>query len=161
VNAILPPDQAAFLFHLAAPEIRSGEMEGRWRLIGIEWPYARIAVSAAARPVAPTEYAFRFTCDGYPVNPVTARPWDDRASRPLEPRLWPGGRSVVPSVFRPEWNAGACLYLPADRLSIVGHPNWRVEHPSRLWRPDRGIVCYLEQLHDLLNSTDYTGLRGS
>lgn len=160
MNAVLPPDRAALQFHLAGPEFRCGEMEGRWRLLGLEWPCVRIAVAAAPRPGAPSEYAFRFTCDGYPVNPVSAQPWDEQGMRPLEGRRWPGGRGVVPSVFRPDWQMGHCLYLPADRLSIVGHPNWRVQHPSRLWRPERGIVCYLEQIHDLLASSDYTGLRG-
>lgn len=161
MNAITPPDRSAFQFHLVGPEFRCGEMEGRWRLLGIEWPFVRIAVAAAPRPVSPAEYAFRFTCDGYPINPVTAQPWDERMTRPLEARLWPGGRGVVQSVFRPEWLGGSCLYVPTDRLSIAGHPAWRTQHPSRLWRPERGIVCYLEQIHDLLAATDYTGLRGS
>jgi hypothetical protein len=159
MNAVVRPDQAALQFHLGRAEFRSGEMEERWRLLAIEWPYVRVAVTADPRPGAPPEYAFRFTCDGYPVNPVTAQLWDEQGGRPLEGRLWPGGRGVVSSVFRPEWQAGRCLYLPADRISIIGHPNWLVEHPSRLWRPERGIVCYLEQIHDLLASTDYLGLR--
>jgi hypothetical protein len=160
VNAILSPDRLALEFHLAGSEFRCGEMEGRWRFLALQWPWARIAVTAAPRPGAPSEYAFRFTCDGYPVNPVVGQLWDEADMRPLEARLWPGGRGVVQSVFRPEWLMGICLYLPADRLSINGHPNWRSEHPSRLWRPERGITCYLEQIHDLLDSSDYTGLRG-
>jgi hypothetical protein len=161
VNAVLSPDRAALQFHLAASEFRCGEMEGRWRLLGIEWPYVRIAVAAPSRVGAPSEYVFRFTCDGYPVNPATAQPWDEQKMLPLEGRFWPGGRVVVPSVFRPDWQMGRCLYIPADRLSIIGHPDWLNQHPSRLWRAERGIVCYLEQIHDLLDSPDYTGLRGS
>lgn len=161
MNAVVSPDWTAFRFHLAGAEFRCGEMEGRWRLIGSEWPFVRIAVTASMRLGAPLEYVFRFTCDGYPINPVTAQPWDEQSSQPLQARAWPGGRGVVAAVFRPEWQMGRCLYLPADRLSIVGHPAWLSEHRSRLWRPERGIVHYLEQIHDLLDSKDYTGVRGS
>ena len=74
---------------------------------------------------------------------------------------WPYGRVIVPSVFRPEWRQGLCLYLPCDRLSFEGHVNWSNEHPARLWNPERGIVCYLEQLYELLTSKDYTGTRST
>ena len=35
---------------------------------------------------------------------------------------------MVPSVFRPEWKQGLCLYLPCDRMSIEGHEAWRNDH---------------------------------
>jgi hypothetical protein len=90
--------------------------------------------------------------------PATAQPWDLIANAALPSSQWPTGRAIVPSVFRPQWKNGSCLYLPCDRMSIEGHGNWHNEHPARLWNPSRGIVCYLEQLHDLLNSNDYTGI---
>ena len=63
----------------------------------------------------------------------------------------------MPSVFR---HSGRMeLAVPALR------PDWRSratltgrhEYPTRLWTIAR-LVCYLEQLHDLLNSIDYTAL---
>jgi hypothetical protein len=92
---------------------------------------------------------------------VTARPWDLAANAPLPGNRWPTGRSIVPSVFRPGWKSGECLYLPCDRLSIEGHDQWRNEHPSRLWKPERGITCYVEQVYELLNQSDYTGAAGA
>ena len=74
---------------------------------------------------------------------------------------WPAGRSIVPSVFRTEWKGGQCLYLPCDRMSIEGHGDWIHKHPNRLWQSQRGIICYLEQLYDLLNQDDYSGVRGA
>ena len=59
------------------------------------------------------------------------------------------------SVFRPNWKAGSALYLPCDRESIRGHDNWRNEMPSKIWDPAKGIVHYLELVHELLNSADY------
>ncbi len=155
------PDRLLLEQDIATPEFRCGEIEGRWRHISTAWPHVIIAVSADARPGAPGEYAFRFECSGYRQIPVTAQPWDVLADAPLLFGLWPTGKSILPSIFRPDWKGGQCLYLPCDRLSIAGHDNWRNEHPSRLWQSHRGIICYLEQLYDLFYQGDYSGIRGA
>jgi hypothetical protein len=157
----VPPDRLLLETDLAAPEFRCGQIKGKWRHVSTVWPFSFFVVSAAERPNAPTEYAFRFECTGYRQVPVTAQPWDLNANARLPPARWPTGRHLVPSVFRPEWLGGQCLYLPCDRMSINGHPNWLHEHPNRLWQPERGIICYLEQLYDLLNQSDYSGIRGT
>lgn len=151
------PDASLLSSDLAAPEFRFGEIAGQWRHVSTQWPYAVLAVAAAPRLGSPGEYGFRFECSGYRRTPATAQPWDLDANAPLPAARWPTGRSIVPSVFRPKWKSGRCLYLPCDRISIEGHSNWRAEHPSRLWDPQRGIICYVEQIFDLLNSSDYTG----
>ncbi len=127
----------------------------------IDWPVVYIAVAAAERVGSPPEWWFRFDCSGYPQQPPTARPWDAEANQPLPARRWPTGRSRVPAVFRPDWKDGTCLYLPCDRIAAAGHENWRTEHPSLIWSPGRGVVLYLEELHALLNSSDYTGVRNA
>jgi len=157
----IPPDRKLLEDDLVTPEFRCGEIEGKWRHIRISWPYALFAVIAAERPNAPPEYGFRFECTGYRQVAVTGCPWDLEKDRPLPPPRWPTGRSIVPSVFRPDWKDGQCLYLPCDRMSIEGHPNWITQYPNRLWQPVRGIICYLEQLYDLLNQSDYSGVRGA
>lgn len=157
MSIVVAPDNALLLRDLAAPEFRCGEIAGFWRHVATNSPFATLAVSAAPRDGSPNEYGFRFECSGYRRNPVTGRPWDIAANGPLAANRWPTGRSIVSSVFRPEWKSGQCLYLPCDRMSIEGHGNWHNEHPSRLWNPERGIICYVEQLYDLLNSNDYTG----
>lgn len=154
-----PPDRALLEQDLAAPEFRCGEIEGRWRRVAICWPHVILAVSAPVRPGAPVEFGFRFECTGYRQNPVIGQPWDIDQSRPLPAARWPTGPSMVSAVFRPDWKQGHCLYLPCDRMSIQGHDNWRNEHPSRLWQPERGIVCYLEQIYELFHQSDYSGLR--
>jgi hypothetical protein len=161
MNAVKSPDQLVLEQHVSAPEFRCGQMEGRWRHVATSWPNVLIAVGAAQRPNAPNEYGFRFECTGYPQSPPTCQPWDLTANAPLPAQRWPTGRSIVPSVFRPGWRNGTCLYLPCDRTAIEGHVNWQHEHAGRLWNPVRGIVCYLEQLHDLLIQDDYTGVAGS
>ncbi len=155
------PDRLLLERDLVAPDFRCGEAEGRWRLLARAWPYATVAVAAAPRPASPAEFCFRFECSGYPQQAVTAQPWDPAAGGPLPAHRWPRGKTILPSVFRPEWQGGTCLYLPCDRISMNGHEMWAHQHPNRLWQPSRGIVCYLEQLHDLLNQNDYSGAAGA
>jgi hypothetical protein len=161
MNAPIAPGLALLEQDLAAPEFRCGEIEGRWRRVATAWPHTIVAVAAPPRQRAPGEFVFRFECSGYRQNPVTALPWDIAANGPLPPNRWPTGTSIVPSVFQPGWKNGQCLYLPCDRMSIDGHDQWRSQHPSRLWQPARGIICYLEQIYELLNQGDYSGLAGA
>lgn len=157
MNAPANPSQLLLARDLAAPEFRCGQVDGRWRLISQSWPHVVIAVSAAPRPDSPVEFGLRFECSGYPQVAVTAQPWNLATDVPLAAHLWPRGKLILPSVFRPEWKGGTCLYLPCDRVSMNGHEVWVRQHPNRLWQPARGIICYLEQVHDLLNQDDYTG----
>jgi hypothetical protein len=146
---------------LAASAFRRGEIQGQWRHVATHWPYVIIAIAAAERPGAPSEFGFRFECSGYRQRAPTAQLWDLEQDGTLAAAKWPAGKLIVPSVFRPDWKEGQCLYLPCDRRSIEGHDDWHHKYPSRLWQPQRGIVCYLEQIYDLLNQSDYTGVRRS
>jgi len=161
MNTPLSPGEALLHQDLAAPEFRCGEIDGRWRHVSTNWPYAIIAVSAPERPRSPVEYAFRFECSGYRQSPVTAQPWDIQDSTSLAAGQWPAGPVMVSAVFRPDWKNGQCLYLPCDRMSIDGHGDWRVVYPSRLWQSERGIICYLEQIYELFHQSDYSGTRSS
>ncbi len=146
------PDERAFRADVAKAAFRLGELEARWRLVGIVWPYALIGVTAKDG----CEYVLRFNCEGYPQSPPTAGPWDLERNAILAFDRWPhsnGGR--VASVFRTGWKGGSALYLPCDRESIRGHDNWRNEMPSKIWDPAKGIIHYLELVHELLNSADY------
>jgi len=82
--------------HLDAGPFQSGVDRGRWRLLALAWPHVVIAVSAAERVAAPSEYAFRFECTGYPQTAPTAQPWSEANGAPLPHDRWPGGRLRVP-----------------------------------------------------------------
>jgi hypothetical protein len=155
------PAQQLLVRDLAAADIRCGEIEGRWRRVAFQWPHVIFAFSAPPRPNAPLEFGLRFECSGYRQTPVTGQPWEFDTNGPLPKAKWPTGQKIVSSIFRPDWKEGHCLYLPCDRMSIEGHPNWINEHPARLWQPDRGIICYLEQIYDLFNQSDYAGVVGA
>lgn len=161
MNVVVPPDSLLLQQDLAAPEFRCGEIEERWRHIYTRWPHVVIAISAPPRPNGPPEFAFRFECTGYRQTPVSAQPWGITTDAPLQFPKWPTGPSIIPSIFRTGWKNGHSLYLPCDRMSIEGHDGWRTQHPSRLWQPSRGIICYLEQLYDLFHQSDYSGVLGS
>ena len=154
-------DERVFRAHLQAGPFQNGVARGKWRLVDINWPYALIAVTAAPRSGAPSAYVVRFDLAGYPQSEPTARPWDSERDAPLPEGFWPAGRTRVPSVFRPDWQGGTALYLPCDRVSIQGHDGWRTQHPHMLWKPTGDITQYLEIVHELLTSSDYTGVRST
>ena len=155
------PDERVFLDHVGRGAFQSGVARGCWRLISVDWPHALIAVAAAPRPNGPKEYALRFELTNYPQTAPTARPWDAESNNPLADGKRPHGRSRVPMAFRTDWKGGIALYIPCDRQAIEGHDGWRNQHPSMIWDPSKNITLYLKVVHELLNSSDYTGLRGS
>lgn len=156
------PDESVLRGHIAAGPFQSGVDRGWWRLVAIDWPYVIIAVSATPREKCPSEYSFRFECSNYPQDAVTAQPWDMDRNTPLDGSKWPTGRSRIPPAFNPGWKGGQCLYLPCDRLAIEGHAGWVNQHPNMIWKANSSdITLYLGILHDLLNSSDYTGPRSS
>lgn len=151
----MSPDQRAFEADLAKPAFRLGVAQGRWRHLSTQWPFALFAVTAADGE----EHVLRLNCGGFPEEPPTGGPWDAQTNMILAFDRWPRGRGGrLSAVFRPDWQAGSALYLPCDRVSIAGHPNWHSEMPSKIWRPRDGITQYLELVHELLNCTDYSPL---
>lgn len=152
------PDERAFRADIERSAFALGQLEGRWKLLSLEWPIAVIDVAAKDE----CRYALRFDLSGFPEAPPTARPWDAQQGVPLPFERWPrslGGR--LGTVFRPSWKSGTALYLPCDREAIAGHDNWRTEMPSKIWRPSVGIVHYLELVHELLNCGDYAAPLGA
>jgi hypothetical protein len=154
-------DERVFLAHLEDGPFLSGVDRGRWRLVSVNWPYAVIAVSAAPREGAPDEYAFRFQLTNYPETGPTAMLWDAERGAQLDFKQYPTGCSRAQMAFRTDWNGGQALYLPCDRVAIQGHEPWRTQHPSMIWSPTDNITKYLGIIYDLLNSDDYTGVRGA
>lgn len=147
------PDERAFRADVEAAAFLVGTADGRWRLITIVWPYAWIGVTAKDG----REFVLRFNAAGFPNAPPTATLWDLNCNVQLGASLWPRGQGGrLQAVFRTDWKAGSALYLPCDREAIAGHENWRTQMPAKIWRPSVGIVQYLELVHELLHSRDYT-----
>jgi len=152
------PDERRFRGDLESGAYLLGAALRRWRLLRIGWPHALIAVSAAPRPNAPAEFVLRFDLTGYPQAAPTARLWDDATNTELPENRWPAGTRVS-CVFRPraQWPK-PCLYLPCDRMSAEGHTDWPQQYAGEIWKPDSTIAHYLNQVSELLMSSDYTGL---
>lgn len=154
-------DEQILREHIAAGPFQSGVELKKWQLVSIDWPHAVISITATPHEGWPAAYSFRFECTNYPDSPVTAQPWDLDNILPLNPGKWPGGTERFIKVFNPGWKEGQCLYLPCDRISMEGHPDWLIKHPHLIWKPDSNITLYLGAVHELLNSSSYTGPRGS
>lgn len=134
--------------HFRSGRFISGQARGRWRLVDAAWPHPLIEVSARDG----RKFFLRFDCNGYPDTPPTATFWDVERCHMLADNLWPrGGR--VSQAFNPGWKGGMALYIPCDRQSIEGHPNWLAEYPWMIWMPARGLTQYLEAVHELLQSS--------
>lgn len=157
------PDERTFRQHIARGRFLLGVDRGDWRLVRDGWPDPIITVAAATRDGAPTEFAFRFDLNGYPASGPTSEPWDIDADTPLAHDLWPAGIGRVEAVFNPGWKPnpnGHALYHPIDRLAVVGHTEWSTQDPANIWDPSRmEIVDYLKVIHDLLHSSQYSGIR--
>ena len=143
-------DERAFREHVERPDVQLGVIKGQWRLLRVAWPTADFAVTARDG----VEWGFRFLLDGYPARLPNARPCDLATGAALASANWPQGTGRVAAAFNPRWNAGA-LYVPCDRLALPGHAQWAEMHRELLWSPSRGIVHYLEIIHDLLASFAY------
>lgn len=151
----MPPDEREFRAHTSAGRFSSGVDAGEWRLVSIEWPHVIIAISAAVRENAPSEYFFRFELSGYPNVAATAGVWnldEHRVATEAErPKV-----TYLPSPFRSDWmNA---LYIPCDRIAVQTHTAWPNEYPGDLWDPAKGISKYLIYVHLRLHEDAYTGL---
>jgi hypothetical protein len=152
----MTPDELAFREHVLGAKFQAGVDAGRWRLLDITWPTARLAIGAASRADSPEEFFFRFELTGYPAV-ATACPIDIATGQTLSAEKRPKGE-LVGWAFRPDWHEGRALYVPWDRLSIVGHPDWPTKHAGKLWSEGEGIVSYLRHTHELLASEDYLGV---
>ena len=144
------PDERAFRADVAKPAFRLAQAEGRWRLVQIAWPFVQIAVRASDAH----DYVLRLNCAGYPQDPPTGGPWDADTEKSFRSTVAAKQRGPSGHRVRPDWKGGTALYLPCDRESIAGHDNWRLELPSKIWRPATGINQYLELVHELLNCPD-------
>lgn len=135
--------------HLHSGRFVAGVVSGRWSLIDFSWPFVQIGI----RAVDGRQFVLRFDCTGYPDQAPTARLWDTQIQQPLAFPRWPkGGR--VGQMFNPGWKDGAAVYIPCDRQAIEGHNNWFAEYPWLIWNPERGLVQYIQAVHETLQSSE-------
>lgn len=149
------PDERALIQSIESANFRIGEIEDHWNLIKREGIILFISVRAKDKQ----DYIFRLDCSNYPQVPPTGGLWDSLTNDTLSANKWPTSkteRGIVKSVFRPDWHGGKSIYFPCDRLSMAAHPEWSIRYPSMTWRQSEGIVRYLEIIHEILNSNDYS-----
>jgi hypothetical protein len=158
-------DAAERLAHdLVSGAFLAGEDQGRWRLVARDGVVVYIAVSAPRRGDAPSEYVLSIDCCGYPDAPPIGVFWDVEKGAELADELWPRLSQTPPDQsFRTDWRpAGATtrrsLYIVTDGLTVASKAAvWLPAHQLEIWRPEVGIACYLEVVHDRLDSPRYLG----
>ena len=153
----MSPDERVFREHLKRAAFTRGVDERRWRLLRIAWPHVWIAVRAALRDGAPEEFVLRFELSNYPTAAPTATPWDEVTGAMLAAAGRPKGNRVG-MALKAEWEGGVALYIPCDRIAIVGHGAWVAQHPAWIWDSSKDITLYLRLVHEMLNDEDYTGV---
>lgn len=149
-DAGVPADHAKLLEHLEQGAFVMGEMNGRWSLRDICWPFVFVDVRARDK----REFTLRLQCDGYPDLPTGAF-WDPVHNAWLPAHLWPRSGERFGAALRTDWQGGTALYIPCDRKSIAGHEQWLLLHPAWTWDPSIGISRYLEVVWTMLNGQDY------
>lgn len=155
---VVAPDERALRVHLAGGRFHAGAEAGRWRLLSLEWPIAIVAVSAAPRDGAPSDFAIRFELSGYPNTAPTGGIWDVDADVSLPADRRPKGDRVAPLFRSDGWVGGAtAMYAPWDRMGLQAHSDWLQKYPKSAWNAHRDLVFILENVHELLNADDYLG----
>jgi len=149
-DASLPLDHAKLLNHLEQAPFVMGEMNDRWCLRDISWPFVFLDVRARDN----RQFTLRLQCDGYPGLPTGAF-WDSVNSSWLPSHRWPRTGARFGAALRTDWQGGTALYIPCDRNSIAGHEQWLQLHPAWAWDPIIGIARYLEVVWTMLNGEDY------
>jgi len=147
----LAPDELSLRSDLRAARFLAGEDRGRWKLRKIVWP--KVFIDVFARDGV--AYSLRLDVSEYPATAPTGSFWDPETDKLLAFARWPQGGERIRLAFRTDWKDGTALYIPCDRLSIVGHDGWLTQYPQLLWDPRKGITKYLEVVQDLLHSKDY------
>ena len=155
----MPPDERVFRDHVIGARFQDGVGRGRWWMVGdIAWPVVTVAVAAAPRDNAPSEYVLRFGLTGYPESAPTATPWNAKTGEVLEEAQRPKGERVG-HVFRSDLDGGTFLYAPFDRVALDRyHSDWRKQYPRQAWNAARNLAWLLQILHEMLNNDDYTGI---
>lgn len=154
----MAPDERTLRAHLEQARYQVGVEAGQWRLLGLTWPHATFALSAASRSDSPAEFVLRLDVTGYPHSAPTGSLWDTDSECSLDAARRPKGDRAA-HVFRTDgWAGGAtAMYAPWDRIGLQSHPDWAQKHPHDAWNHTRDISFVLGNVHNILNADDYLG----
>jgi hypothetical protein len=147
----MAPDEQSLRADLVSARFLSGEDRGRWQFKELQWPHLYVDVLARDGRA----FTLRLNCSGFPSTAPTGTFWDLATSNRLAFDKWPSGGERIQLALKTGWKNGDALYIPCDRESIAGHDAWFSQYPQLIWNPKKGIIHYLEVVHELLQSRDY------
>lgn len=142
------PSAARVAADLAASDVESGCVSGRWRIISFAFPTLDFAVAATEPDGTASEYVFRAVLDGYPANAPHVRIWDPAANMALALNRRPKLPTRYSNTFQ-QWDKDT-VYRPWERFTGPHNGN-AAAFPSLAWRPERRLLFIFEDLHDILH----------
>lgn len=150
-NVPFAPDVAALETDMAATSFELGLARGQW---GVHSQIGTELILCLRSPDG-RDFALRCLCNGYPSAPPCIAAWSVERNSIALPEERPLASGQLAIVFRTDWEGGNHLYHPMERCAIQTHPNWRHELPHRVWSTHLGIVQIVEEIYELLHSSDY------
>jgi hypothetical protein len=144
----MPPDRRRLEEHIKAPRFLAGEEEGRWKILGQEFPHIYMRVTGIDFESGHTvSLDFHLTCENYPDTAPFVERWDFEA----------GAKPPAPSVGHPgfidalkDWSPGGGIYRAWQRHAAV-HNNWAQLRPEESWHRNRSFFFIMEQLYVLVS----------
>lgn len=161
---VMKPDERTLRADLNSVPFQS-QINLRWGEPKVDWPFVYVWVKARPTESGVDHYWLRLDCSDYPQRAPTATFWDMEVNLKLEDAKRPWGIGEVGLAFRTDWpgdppGSGGAFYLPCDRIALEGHADWPEKHSRRIWKPEKGVIYYLDEVTRLLDSQEYTGPRG-
>ena len=163
----MTPDERSLREETSEPTFQA-QVGRLWGQPLFAWPYIYIWVRS--RPIqdcAIDRYWLRVECTNFPERAPTGTFWDMSKDSRLENEDRPWGTGEVALVFRTDWPGdengghGAALYTPLDHIALSTHTDWPQKHPTTAWNNKRKFSDFLNEIARLLDSSEYTGPRGS
>jgi len=142
--------QQALLRDLQSPTFRVGVQRGKWRLMGLHFPFALFFITAAPRQNGPAGFLLRSECSGYSGIAPTSQLWHGGNNAVLDVLHRPRSAQDVMVAFS-AW--GQCLYHPIDRLA---RDHWPGQFLEKQWHPHHTITFLTETVYDLLHTSEYS-----
>jgi len=139
--------------HINSVRFQTGVEEGRWKIVGYEFPWLDVQATAHDPYGGQTaSFEFRSLCDNFPALGPFVQRWDSaRKIRPEPPKSSPGVEDALKTWTRDgsTTNEYGGIYRAWQRYAAL-HNSWATKRPDEAWRRDRHLTFIMEHLYALV-----------